>query len=298
MAYAESVYPASGVGPYDISFSYDNIADIKVDHLGVGLVPFTFHGTPSEHQPGGTEVLLGTAVSSGTIRVFKDTSLTTPTVEWNKSAALTEANLDTMQHNLLDMIHVVADKAEHAGADAESALEAVDTLADSIDTTLSDFSDQMTTAVDAAQSARDLAEFWAQIALDAGSTANPEEAAAVARDAAIAAQFLAEAARDAAIVARNAAQAAQALTEAARDSAQASATSAATSELLAEQYATADQGTEVEPGKYSAKHYAETAQDIVDAGALRWSGSLKFVSTTDPNPALGTDGDIWIKRAP
>lgn len=273
MAFTERfVATDATVGPFAIGFNYQDANNLKVvlmelDESNPKEITFSFAGTPSENQPAGTTVVLNTAYPSGKqLRIYKDIDLDTPRVDWQAGAVFNEETLNSMNVNLMEMAQTAYDAAERGRL---LALEASNTLVT--------IEEDLAAQVAAAQAAAALADYWAQVALDAGSTANPEEAAAIARDAALAAQAAAEAARDLALSYRD-----TALTY--RDTAGTHATNAGVSATAAD--ASAD----------AAAASAAAAQNIVDMGSLRWSGSLKFVATTDPDPLLGANGDFWFKR--
>ena len=273
MAFTERfVATDATVGPFAIGFNYQDANNLKVvlmelDESNPQEITFSFAGTPSEAQPAGTTVVLNTAYPIGKqLRIYKEIDLDTPRVDWNISAVFNEETLNSMTVNLMEMAQTAYDAAERSRSIALATAGTLTTIEADLQAQL-----------DAATAAAALADYWAQVALDAGSTANPEEAAAIARDAAIAA-------RDAAI-------AAQAAAEAARDLAQGYSVTASTEADNAQSSADASEASAVA----SAASAAE-AQAIIDAGALRWSGSLKFVSVLDPNPALGDNGDFWFKR--
>lgn len=297
--FTERIYDVSGLGPYAIGFAYLQTETIRVQHIDgdtVQDISFTYEGTPSEEFPSGTAIRLDALYSTGQVRIFKDVSMDELVVDWNESSPLTYTSLKHMSRNLMEMAQVAYDRASKAIIDATLALSSIQGIEDELDETLAEMQQTLAQAQAAMAAQVALAEYWAQIALDAGSSANPEQAAAEARDEAItarnaaqAAQALAEAARDMAVLARNDA-------EDARDDAQGSATDASNAAALAEAWANNDHGIPVVPGSFSAKHWAQVAQQIVYDGALRWSGSLKFVSTLPPDNSQGSTGDIWIQR--
>lgn len=297
--YTQTIYPAGALN-YAIGFDYLESDTIRVQHIidesVVQELSFQFTGTPTEARPGGTGILLDALQSTGQIRIIKVVSMDTPVVPWEPSSPLTWENLRHNTRNLMEMAQTAYDRATEAFAAATAALGALQGIEADTDAKLAAMQNLLDSAQAQLAAQVALAEYWAQIALDAGSTANPEEAAAEARDEAIAA--------------RNAAQDAQALAEAARDAAQLAATSAGTSasealesasdalnwSTLARAWAEEDHGTEVVPGSYSAKHWATEAQIAVASGNQRWSGSLKFVSTLPPDNSQGANGDFWFQR--
>jgi hypothetical protein len=273
MAFTERfVATDATVGPFAIGFNYQDANNLKVvlmelDESNPQQITFSFAGTPSEAQPAGTTVVLNTAYPSGKqLRIYKEVDLDTPRVDWQASAVFNEETLNSMTINLMEMAQTAYDAAERSRTIALATANELDTIEADLQAQL-----------DAAEAAAVSANFWAQIALNAGSTANPEAAAAVARDAAIAA-------RDAAIAAQVAAEAARDLANGYSTAAQVDATAAESS------------ADDAEASAIAAAASAATAQSIVDTGSLKWSGSLKFVSVLDPNPALGANGDFWFKR--
>lgn len=273
MAFTERfVATDATVGPFAIGFNYQDANNLKVvlmelDESNPQEITFSFAGTPSEAQPAGTTIVLNTAYPSGKqLRIYKDIDLDTPRVDWQASAVFNEETLNSMNINLMEMSQTAYDAAERSRS-----------IATATAATLTGIQDDLQAKLDAAEAAAALADYWAQVALDAGSTANPEEAAAIARDAAIAA-------RDAAIAAKVAA-------EAARDLSQTYATASGVDADASQASAVA-----ADVSADAAAASAALAQSIVDSGSLRWSGSLKFVSVSDPNPALGANGDFWFKR--
>lgn len=273
MAFTERfVATDATVGPFAIGFNYQDANNLKVvlmelDESNPQEITFSFAGTPSENQPAGTTVVLNTAYPSGKqLRIYKDIDLDTPRVDWQASAVFNEETLNSMTINLMEMAQIAFDAAER------SRTIALDTAQD-----LSSISADLQAQLDAAEAAATLAEYWAGVAILAGSDANPELTATIARDAAIAA--------------RDAALAAQAAAEAARDASQGYSTASLGHADDSEDSAIASAASAAD----SAASAAE-AQAIVDAGSLKWSGSLKFVSASLPNDSLGANGDFWFKR--
>lgn len=297
--FTERTYAADGFGPYAIGFDYLESDRIRVQWLHDGTVQdvgFVFEGTPSEGQPSGTSIRPDAFQSTGQYRVFKDILMDDLVVDWNKSAALDYTNLRRMSRNLMEMAQTAYDKAVTAFDTARDALSALQGIEADTDAKLQAMQDLLDGAQASLAAQVALAEYWAQIALDAGSVANPEQAAAEARDEAIAArnaaqaaQALAENARDAAVIAQNSSvlSAADALQ---------SAQDALNWSILAQAWAEKDHGSEVVSGSFSAKHWAIEAQQAVLSGNQRWSGSLKFVSTLPPDNSVGANGDFWIQR--
>ena len=294
----EQVYDAIGFGPYVIGFAYLESETLKVQHIGdtVQDISFTFEGTPSEEFPSGTAIRPDAFYSTGQIRIFKDVSMTDLVVDWTESSPVTYTNLKHMSRNLMEMAQLAYDRATVAIRDATLALSSIQGLEAELDASLQEMQQTLAAAQAAMAAQVALAEYWAQIALDAGSIANPEQAAAEARDAAIAARNAAQAAQALAESARDMAELARADADAAKIDAQNSATIAENAAALAMAWADKDRGSPVVSGRFSAKHWAETAQQIVNDGSLRWSGSLKFVSTLPPDNSQGSNGDIWIQR--
>lgn len=259
MAYTSASIQGTGIGPYTIPFNYRDPASVEV--LVDGLhVGYSFVGTPTAHQPAGTGFVLAQGTSKQ-ITVKKSVSLDTLAVEWSDGASLNEDNLESMSLNLMEM----AQTAYDAGGGARS-------VADATSNRLDELSSSLNEAIAAAQSNASTAEYWAGIALSGASVANPGEIAELARDAAIAARDAAQLAAALALQYKDLAELAKTSSEASASSASSSASAADTSRAQ--------------------------AQAIVDAGSLRWNGSLKFVSTLDPDPSVGTNGDFWFKREP
>lgn len=276
MAYTEHVLQGTGTtGPYAIGFNYRSADSIKVFVDGV-LVEHSFAGTPSAEQPGGTTVQLAQA-TSGVIRIVKQVALDAPAVHWDAGSELDQSTLQTMNLNLMEMAQTAYDSAGGSKEIAEAAQAVAEASAASISSTLSTHSAVMQGLLDLATAQAADAEYWAGIAEAGASVANPSGVAEAARDAAIAAKNAAEAARDLALAYRNAAQTAQAASEAARDTASSHASAAAGSASAAAASAT-------------------QAQDIVNAGSLKWNGSARFISTSAPDDAIGANGDFWFRR--
>ena len=291
MAYTERVLAGDNtVGPFAISFNYLAGSTIKVqleDTLGIQTaLPFTFTGIATEAQPSGTAVLLSQAAPAGyTVRIYKEVDMDTLVINWQASSELTQENLRSTSVNLMEQAQAAYDLAQGAITLVQDNSVDIAALQLSVDTVLAD----VTVIAVQAQASADLSQYWADIASAGAMVANPSGVATDAMNAAIAA-------RDAAIVARDLAIAAKDLAQTAATTASTKAAEALASANLAQAYAITAKGTQVETGTYSAKHYAETAQDIVNAGSLRWNGSAKFVATTDPDPAQGINGDFWFKR--
>lgn len=273
MAFTERfVATDATVGPFAIGFNYQDANNLKVvlmelDESNPVQITFSFAGTPTELQPAGTTIVLNTAYPTGKqIRIYKDIDLDTPRVDWQDSAVFNEETLNSMTINLMEMAQTAFDAAERSRTIALSTAQDLSTI-----------DAQLQAKLDDAQAAATLAEFWAGVAAQEGADANPELTATIARDAAIAA-------RDAAIAAQTAA-------EAARDLAQGYSTAAGVDAAASQSSADDSAASAAE----SAASAAE-AQAIVDAGSLKWAGSLKFVSVLDPNPLLGANGDFWFKR--
>jgi hypothetical protein len=291
MAYTESVLAGDNTtGPFAISFNYLAGSTIKVqleDTLGTQVaLPFTFTGTPTEAQPSGTGVLLEVPSTIGyRVRIYKEVDMDTLVINWQGGAELTKENLRSSSVNLMEQAQAAYDLAQGAITLVQDNSVDIAALQLSVDTVLAD----VTVIATQASSSADLAQYWADVAQAGAAVANPSGVATDAMNAAIAA-------RDAAIAARDLASAAKDLAQTASSSAITKASEAFASATLAQAYAITAKGTQVETGTYSAKHYAETAQDIVTAGSLRWNGSAKFVATTDPDPTQGINGDFWFKR--
>lgn len=287
MAYTERFLPGNGTGPYAIGFNY-----LSADSIGVTVngapVGFSFAGTPSVDQPGGTSVVLAVGTTSE-VRIFKAVDLDTPVIDWTAGAELSEHNLQSMNRNLMEMSQLAYDSAGGSKEIAEDAKATVTTLSQTIENTLAAQDAAMQALEQLALAHADEAEYWAGIAEAGAGVANPSGVAEAARDAAIAARDAAIAARDQTLVYRDA-------TLGYKTAAEGAATSASQSATTAQQYATTPKNTAITPGVYSAKHYAETAQDIVNAGSLKWNGSARFISTSDPDNSLGVNGDFWFKR--
>lgn len=295
MAYTERVLDTDNTqGPFAISFNYLAGSTIKVqllDTLGNQVSQaFTFTGTPTESQPSGTAVLLDVAPPLGyKLRIYKDVSMDTLIVQWGVGSEFSQDNLRTTSTQLMEQAQLAYDISFKAFSSASEALNATTDVPVQLAQAIADVNAITDAAVTSTSQAVIDAQFWADVAEAAGGISNPAGTAEVARDAAIAAKIAAEAARDLSIAAKDLAQSASTLVAT-------QATQAVTSATLAEDYANKAKGSAVVAGKFSAKHYAETAQDIVNAGALRWNGSAKFVATTDPDPAQGVNGDFWFKR--
>lgn len=251
-------------GPFAISFNYLSGSTIKVqliDTLGVQVnQSFTFTGTATEAQPSGTAVLLDAVAPSGyTVHIYKDIDMDSLVVQWGDNSELTRANLLHMSTNLMEQAQLAYDQAKLA-ADLVSS-NALDIL------TL-----QAATNVILAQAAQAVvdAQYWADLSQAGALVANPSGVAIAARDAAIAA-------RDAAIVARDIT-----ITNSTTSTTQAGiATTQATAALVSA----------------NAANASKIAMDAtILAGSLKWNGSSKFVSVTDPDPVLGSNGDFWFKR--
>jgi len=295
MAYTERLLTGDGTaGPFAIGFNYLKASTVKVqltDAFGIQTyLSFTFTGTPSEAQPSGTAVLLDTPAPSGaSVRIYKDISLDTLLVDWLSGAELSYDNLRTSSVHAMEQAQAAYDTAVAASDLVNSISLDLDTLSSDVAAVISNATTIVNAAIVTTSQAVTDAHYWADIASAGAAVANPSAVAEAARDAAIAA-------RDAAIAARDIAVSAKDLAVSSKNTAVSSASSATASATLADDYANKAKNSTVVAGKYSAKHYAETAQDIVNAGALRWNGSAKFVATTDPDPAQGVNGDFWFKR--
>jgi hypothetical protein len=291
MAYTERVLAGDNTqGPFAISFNYLSGSTIKVqleDTLGNQVaLPFTFTGIATEAQPSGTAVLLSQVAPVGyTVRIYKEVDMDTLVVDWSLGAELTQENLRSTSVNLMEQAQAAYDLAQGALTQVSDNSVNIEALQLSVDTVLINASVIATQA----NASADLAQYWADVASAGAAVANPSGVATDAMNAAIAA-------RDAAIAARDLAVSAKDLAQTAATTATTKAAEALASANLAQAYATTAKGTQVQTGTYSAKHYAETAQDVVNAGALRWNGSAKFVSTAEPDPAQGINGDFWFKR--
>jgi hypothetical protein len=252
-------------GPFAIGFNYLQGHTIKVyllDALGSNPIAqeFSFTGTSSLEQPEGTAILLDVPILvGGSLRIVKEIDMDSPVVTWSESAELSKQNLRDCSINLMEQAQTAYDIAKQAYAFV--ANNAVNITALQVDVTA--------VLVSTAQAVIN-AQYYADLAQAGALVANPSGVALAARDAALVAQLAAEAARDSAITNRNTAV----------SSAATAATQAAAALVSA-----------------NAAEAARVAMDAaILAGSLKWNGSSKFVSTLDPNPSLGVNGDFWFKR--
>lgn len=120
--YTFNTLPTDGtIGPFPISFDYRDADDITVTLTDMdgetNPIPqtFTFHGTPSEAQPGGTSIRLSSAAASGKLVVIRKViDLADLAVDWNTGAELSKRNLAESSKNLQEMAQTAFDVASTA----------------------------------------------------------------------------------------------------------------------------------------------------------------------------------------